>query len=171
VSGLELALEARERSAQRLLDAYVEAVDSKDLDRWVGLFAEEASYIVTSRDNFEIAEQRGLRPVGFVHDHSHDRILDRVTLIRKAWEGHFDDYQPRHVLSPCTIDPIEDEDAVSLRASVAIYITEPGIPASRLLAVGQYRDVVAFTGDGPRFRSKLVLLDTTTLPRYFVYPL
>ena len=38
-------------------------------------------------------------------------------------------------------------------------------------AVGQYRDEIVFTDDGARFRSKLVLLDTNVLPRYFIYPL
>lgn len=164
------ATETAERAALRLLQEYVELVDGKDLDGWADAFADDASYIVTTQENLARREGQGL-PVGFVHDHSKDRILDRVTLIRKAWSGHYDDYQPRHVLSTSLVDAHDGEDALSLRTNLSIYITEPNIPGSRVLAVGQYRDVVVFTDDGPRFRSKLVVLDTSTLPRYFIYPL
>jgi salicylate 5-hydroxylase small subunit len=166
----DIAAEQRERAALRLVHDYAEVVDSKDLDAWIELFAEEASYIVTSQDN--LARRAGERsPIGYVHDHTKDRIHDRVTLIRQAWAGHYDDYQPRHVLSSVAVDVGEDGDTASARTGLAIYVTEPNIPGSRLLAVGEYRDEIVFTDEGARFASKLLVLDTNVLPRYFIYPL
>jgi salicylate 5-hydroxylase small subunit len=166
-----ITVDQREKAILRLLQDYVEAVDTKDLDRWTEFFADEASYIVTNQENLARSVEGNTRPVGYAHDHNKDRIHDRVTLIRKAWAGHYDDYQPRHVLSMPVIDLAEDEDTATVRANVSVYITEPSITGSRLLAVGQYRDEVTFTDEGPKFASKLVVLDTNVLPRYFIYPL
>ncbi|MDA8072490.1 MAG: nuclear transport factor 2 family protein [Actinomycetota bacterium] len=148
-----------------LVDRYVEAVDGRDMRAWADLFAQEASYVVVSRENVE----RGL-PLALVMDHSRDRIEDRVTSVTKVWAGHINDYWPRHMISNLDVN-IDTPSSGGVRANFALFVTEPDEIGSRLLAVGRYEDQVTLEGGVARFSSKKVVLDTTVLPRYFVYPI
>jgi 3-phenylpropionate/cinnamic acid dioxygenase small subunit len=150
---------------EALQHAYVRTVDGMDMTQWPAHFAAEASYVVTTRENVE----RGLG-IALVLDGSRDRIEDRVTYITKVWDGHYNAYWPRHVIGPTVITGRSGDD-LELETPVAVYITEPDEIGSRLLAVGVYHDVVTFEDGAARFRSKHVVLDTSVLPRYFVYPL
>lgn len=155
------------RAVGDLLDRYVGVVDDRRIEDWPALFAPEASYSVVTRENVE----RGLR-VALVLDDTRARINDRVRYIQDVWEGHFNDYYPRHVLSRTVF--VGDDDPpggiVTARTSFAVYLTEPG-STSTLLAVGEYADRVTLAGGEARFVEKRVVLDTSVLPRYFVYPL
>lgn len=164
MSGIQTELTLVER-ADRLQREYVRTLDNIDLVRWPALFAREASYVVNSRENIDL----GLG-LALILDDSRDRIEDRLLYITKVWEGHYNEYWPRHILGPGA--PVRVEaDEVEIETPFAIYMSEPGEVGSRLLAVGCYRDVVVVEDDEARFASKLVVLDTTVLPRYFVYPL
>lgn len=148
----------------RLVNEYVGVLDRKEVEGWAALFAREAGYYVIPRDNLE----RGL-PLAIVYDDSRSRIEDRVDYIRKVWHGHYDDYQPRHMVSTIVVTPMGAEE-FSVSANFAVYATElEGTTA--LLAVGEYRDVVVIEDGVPRFKEKRVILDTSVLARYFVYPL
>ncbi len=164
---------SREQAARDLLAQYVRVVDDPGrIDDWPELFADEAEYRVVTRENLEA----GL-PVAVVWDDTKDRILDRVTVIREFWgaggrleDRHYNQVQPRHVVGPVWTEPQED-GSVRLVANFAVWITPAADTAPRLLALGEYRDVVVFTPHGPRFRSKWVVLDTAVLQDVFVYPL
>ena len=155
------------RAVNDLLDRYVCVLDDRRIEDWPALFAPEASYSVVTRENVE----RGLR-VALVLDDSRARIHDRVTYIRDVWAGHFNDYYPRHVLSRTLLvgEDGPSEGIVTARTSFAVYLTEPG-STSTLLAVGEYVDRITLDGGMARFADKRVVLDTSILPRYFVYPL
>ena len=153
----------RRQQAIDLLYRYVRQVDSRQVDAWPSYFAAEAEYIVISRENHE----RGL-PVCFIHDDVRDRIDDRITFLKEIWT-EYDDYWPRHILSTVTVDV--DGDRAHLQASFAMYVTEQAAGNTRLLATGEYQDEIVFEDGEPKFASKRVILDTTVLPRYFVYPL
>lgn len=148
----------------QLLQLYVEIVDSGDIHRWPDLFALDASYQVISRDNL----QAGL-PLSFVLDDSRGRILDRVTYIHEVWKNAVNDYVPRHLISLPRVVGI-GENAYHLDAAFAVYATSLA-GESNLLAVGTYDDEIVYEAGSPRIRSKRVIVDTTVLPRYFIYPL
>ncbi len=164
----------RERQALELLARYVRVVDDPErVEEWPDLFADEAEYLVITRENLE----RGL-PVAVIRDDSKDRILDRVTVIREFWgaggrmeDRHYNDVRPRHLVGPVWVEPAEGEDAVRLVANFAVWTTATVDGTPRLIALGEYRDVVVFTPQGPRFRFKWVVLDTPVLQDVFVYPL
>jgi 3-phenylpropionate/cinnamic acid dioxygenase small subunit len=149
---------------ERLCYEYVRAVDRKDMEGWAGLFAADGAYFVVARENYE----RSL-PIAFIYDDSRARIEDLVTYVRKIWAGHYDEYQPRHLLSNVLVEELEGQ---TYRASAhfAVYVTEEE-GTSGLLAVGEYDDLVVLEDGVPRFRRKTCILDTNVLPRYFVYPL
>lgn len=168
VPGSTSDLASLEREAAQLLHRYIRCVDDADLEGWSALFGNDSSYIVTTRDNLSRCPTSG-PPIGFVHDHTKDRILDRVTLVRKAWEGHFDEYRTRHVVG---LPGVEHKDGrILMRANLALYITEEAQVGSVLLAVGEYVDELRLQEGTLLFGSKMVVLDTEVLPRYFTYPL
>jgi 3-phenylpropionate/cinnamic acid dioxygenase small subunit len=152
-------------AVRSLIHAYVRNLDQLKIAEWEDFFAAEAYYEVNSRENIE----RGLS-LAHVLDHTRDRIHDRVTYILDVWEGHYNSYWPRHIIG----EPVEtgrEDGLVYVETPFAMYITEAGSIGSRLLAVGNYEDVITFEDDRPKFRSKRVVLDTTVMPRYFVYPI
>lgn len=149
-----------------LVNQYLSAVDNRRLDNWVNLFDKDCSYIVITRENYE----QGLS-LALVLDDSKDRVNDRVTYISKVWDGHYNDYYPRHFISNLQIQPLENsKNEFIVKSNVAIYITEAD-GYSRLLAVGEYLDLVKINDGVAKFKEKKVILDTSVLPRYFVYPL
>lgn len=163
----------REQAARELLARYVRVVDDPDrIEEWPDLFADVAEYRVVTRENLEA----GL-PVAVVCDDTKDRILDRITVIREFWgaggrleDRHYNQVRPRHVVGPVWTEPQED-GTVRVVANFVVWGTPTSDPAPRLLALGEYRDVVEFTDRGARFRSKWVVLDTPVLQDVFVYPL
>ncbi|MCS7236258.1 MAG: aromatic-ring-hydroxylating dioxygenase subunit beta [Armatimonadota bacterium] len=166
-------LSVREQAARELLARYVRVVDDPDrVEEWPDLFADQAEYRVVTRENLEA----GL-PISVVCDDTKDRIMDRVTVIREFWgaggrleDRHYNQVRPRHVVGPVWTEPQED-GTVRVVANFVVWGTPTTDPAPRLLALGEYRDVVEFTARGPRFRSKWVVLDTPVLQDVFVYPL
>ena len=164
---------ARKQAALDLVTRYVRiADDARRIAEWPDLFADEAEYIVVTRENHE----RGL-PIAIVRDDSKDRIRDRVTVIREFWgaggrteDRHYNEPWPRHVVGPVWAELTESGD-VAVGAHFVVYQTVQITDAPRLLAMGEYRDVVTFAGGEPRLRSKKVILDTPVLQDVFVYPL
>lgn len=165
--------ERQRQAAQDLLVRYIRVVDDpRRIEEWPALFADQAEYVVITRENYE----RGL-PIAVIRDDTKDRIFDRVTIIREFWgaggraeDRHYNAAVPRHIVGPVWVEPGE-AGAVLLGANFAVYQTVNIDTSPRLLAVGEYRDVVEIVGTTARFKSKTVILDTSVLQDVFVYPL
>ena len=144
---------------------YVEALDHRDLDAWLGCFSRsaDASYFCIPAENVE--QQL---PIGLMYDDCRARIEDRVTFITKIWVGTYQPYRTRHFVQRIGT-PRRSGGQWHLVSNFSIAITPEG-GTSSLLSVGQYEDVVEFDGGEPRFLSKRAVYDTTVLPRYIVYP-
>jgi len=168
-----LEADARRQAALDLLVRYVRVVDDpRRLEEWPGLFAAEAEYLVITREN----QERGL-PIAIIRDDTRDRILDRLVVIREFWaaggrpeDHHYNTGWPRHVVGPSWAEADED-GRVLVGAHFAVWSTAAVDGSPRLLAVGEYRDVVDFSTGEPKLRSKTVILDTPVLQDVFVYPL
>jgi anthranilate 1,2-dioxygenase small subunit len=164
----------RREAALDLLARYVRVVDDPArIDEWPELFTDDAEYIVITRENLE----RGLE-IAIIRDDSKDRIIDRLTLIRDFWgaggreeDRHYNQMRTRHIVGPSWVEPGEG-DAVLMGANFMVWASAQvdlsGAP--RLTAIGEYRDVVEFSGGTARFRSKTVMLDAPVLQDVFVYP-
>ncbi|MGH2349119.1 MAG: aromatic-ring-hydroxylating dioxygenase subunit beta [bacterium] len=165
--------EGRRQAALELLVHYIRIVDNpRRIGEWPDLFTDDAQYVVITRDHHE----RGL-PIAVIRDDTKDRILDRVTVIREFWgaggrmeDRHYNEAWPRHVVGPAWVEFAESGEAL-VGANFAVWTTPQVESTPRLLAVGEYQDVVDLTGDRPRFKSKKVILDTPVLQDVFVYPL
>ena len=145
-----------------LQNRYVRALDRKDLNAWLGLFAEDGQYIVIPGDN----EAAGL-PMALMMDDCHERLVDRVTYVTKVWS--FDDYQMRHFVQRVHVEPGANGDQ-HVESHFTVYYTKQSGQAA-ILAVGRYEDVVTISGDTASFRKKKVIIDNFLLPMNVVYPL
>lgn len=154
----------RKRQVQDLLARYVEILDAKRLEEWPELFAAQASYMVTTREN----EELGL-PLAVVCDDTKDRIFDRVSIVREFWKDHFNDQTPRHILGSTVIEG-GGASEFKAKTNFVVYLTKR-IDGSTLLFPGEYLDTVGFEDGEIRFKAKRVVLDTPVLPDAFVYPL
>ena len=141
---------------------YIRALDRKDLQAWLALFAKDGQYFVIPSDN----EASGL-PIALMMDDCYERLVDRVSYVTKVWS--FDDYQMRHFVQRTHVEPAGDGGfAVESNFNV-FYTNQLGQPA--ILAIGRYEDVVAIDGDTASFRKKRVIIDNFLLPMNIVYPL
>ena len=111
-------MESIKARVDELMDGYARALDRKDLEKWAGFFARQASYYVIPRENLE----RNL-PMAHVFDDTRERIDDRVDYIRKVWHRHYNDYQTRHILSSTGITA-GDAGEFLAATNVAIYMTD-----------------------------------------------
>ena len=152
-------------AVEELMRRYVRVLDNRDIEGWVNCFAAEASYTVVPRSNLE----QGL-PLCIISDESKDRIRDRVVFIRKIWKGNFTDYTTRHLSMLADLRAGDGEGEIEARSNVSIFASEPD-GESKILAVGEYIDVIVAFENGCFFKRRQVVLDTEVLPRHIVYPL
>lgn len=147
---------------------YIDALDSKDMGRWLATFAHDAdaSYICISRDNVE----QGLE-LAMMLDDNRARIHDRGTFINEIWVGTFQDYRTRHFAQRVHAERLADGTA-SVRSHFTVLYTPDDVGTSEVLATGTYEDVVQLApDDGSRLKSRRAVMDTVVLPRYLVFPL
>ena len=138
------------------------AVDDGDLKKWPDFFAENGSYYVYPRDNYESGF-----PIALIMDDNKDKIKDRVTIIEKIWTYNIQ-YQ-RHIISNIIVTESED-NKVQAYSNFVIHLTDREGNTNWKL-VGKYLDTVVFEEESPKFEKRIAILDTFTLPNYFVYPL
>jgi 3-phenylpropionate/cinnamic acid dioxygenase small subunit len=150
--------------ADALQRRYILALDRRDLQGWADCFADPGSYVCATREN----EDQGLG-LGFMMDDSLARIKDRVTYINQVWAGTFEDYTTRHFVQrlECRAG---NGGALIVQSSLLVAYTDTA-GRSQLLAAGLYVDEITMASQGARFSSKKALLDTSTIPRYLVYPI
>lgn len=152
-----------------LMARYAAALDRRDLAAWAGLFADEASYTVASAEN----EAANL-PLLHINDDSRSKIDDRIRFIEGIWEGSFNDYIQRHILSlPVVSRRPDGRSAVEL--SFSVYATETDFGSARagrsaLLCVGNYHIETVGQKSARRLSALKVVLDTSALAQSLVYP-
>ncbi len=139
-----------------------ESWNSIQLEAWIDLFAEECRYKILPRENY----QRGL-PLGLISCDSKGMLRDRVKSLREA--NIYNIHQPRRMIGNVEILG-EQDGCYEVVANYAAYQTDAeGV--TRLFSVGQYRDAVVVEAGQFKFREKLVLLDTFSVPNLLAIPL
>jgi anthranilate 1,2-dioxygenase small subunit len=148
-----------------LQSRYAAALDNRDMSAWLDCFATEASYLCTHRES----EEQGL-PLALMMDDCAQRLRDRVKFITEVWAGTFEDYWTRHFAQRIA-HRIREDGICEVTSNFSVFYTT-SVGLSAVLAVGRYEDEVLVTDDGKaKFRSRRAIIDTSTLPRYLVYPL
>lgn len=141
---------------------YIRALDQKDLNAWLALFAKDGQYLVIPSDN----EASGL-PLALMMDDCYERLVDRVSYVTKVWS--FDDYQMRHFVQRTRVEAAGDLD-FAVESNFSVFYTNQ-LGQAAILAIGRYEDVVSIEGERASFRKKRVIIDNFLLPMNIVYPL
>ncbi|CAM5317675.1 nuclear transport factor 2 family protein [Eoetvoesiella caeni] len=153
----------------RLMARYANYLDKRDLSAWASLFSDEASYSVASSENVNAGW-----PLLLLDDDSKSKIDDRVRFVREFWEGHYNDYLSRHVMStPLIIDT--EGHRVRFEQNFSLYMTETDAASdksgmSSLLGVGHYAGEVSAVEGHLKLTSLCAYLDTCVLTSALVYP-
>ncbi|TAL75615.1 MAG: aromatic-ring-hydroxylating dioxygenase subunit beta [Burkholderiaceae bacterium] len=144
--------------------SYMKSLDDQSMRGWLDCFAEQASYICTTRENVE----QNL-PIALMMDDTRARIEDRGRAVEKVWAGTFEDYRTRHFIQNLKyVEVSEGRWAAESNFMVTCTTTRGDI---RLLAAGVYMDEIVLVGASAKFSSRKAVLDASTTPRYLVYPI
>lgn len=145
-----------------MLDSYIVALDDDRLEAWPEYFLADGLYKILSRENVSL----GL-PAPLMYYYSQGMMQDRVRALREALT-----YQPafyRHLVSAPQISAGEPGEFLA-GSNFALYLTtEEGV--SELYTTGRYADVIVLTGSGPKFRSRIVTMDTFGVRNLISVPL
>ena len=146
---------------QDLYDAYAEALDDFELERWPELFTEKCRYEAVSRENFE----RGL-PLATILCESRGMLEDRVAALRRT--SMYAPRSVRHLTSH--IRASAEGDGFRVRANYAVLQTRVDA-LTEILSAGRYLDRVVRDAGRLRFQEKRVIFDSVLVPNSLVYPL
>lgn len=160
-----VTLETRQ-AIEDLMHDYVHCIDDDDLERWPTLFAAQCLYRVVPRENADLN-----LPIAIMFCDSQGMLQDRVTAHRKAnlFGAHF----YRHIVSSIRITS-EDHGVFSVRANYVVFRTAADAVhygTTEVYSVGTYRDTIIFEDGAPKFREKIVIVDTSKILSLLVTPL
>ena len=141
---------------------YGALIDAADFDGWLSLFVRECSYHIISRENYE----RGL-PAALIFCDSRAVLEDRIRALCEA--NKYNIHTDRHLIGLPRLTGIERSETF-IEAPFAVYQTDQD-GETRLFAAGLYRDRIALEAGSPKFRDKLVILDTFAVPSLLATPL
>jgi anthranilate 1,2-dioxygenase small subunit len=146
-----------------LISVYAHALDDGDIDQWPGFFTEKALYHITTRENYEA----GL-PIGIIRCSGRGMMTDRVKAFHTA--NIFEPHSYNHMIGAAVMGPGKSSGAVTSRCNFQIVrIMEDG--RMDLFATGKYLDEVVFEGGMPKFRERVVVLDSRSVDILIVVPL
>ena len=156
-----MSLALRE-AAIDLVDDYVGLIDAGKFEAWLDLFAEQSSYRIVPRENYD----RDL-PAAIILCTSKDMLRDRIVSLRKAneYNPHYD----RHLVTNIRVRP-DGEEAVRIEAHYLVVQTNLE-GQSRLFSSGRYLDRARMENGRMLFTEKLVIVDTFSVPTLLATPL
>jgi anthranilate 1,2-dioxygenase small subunit len=143
----------------RLLAEYGGLIDAAKFEEWLELFAEECTYHIVPRENYD----RGL-PAALVFCDSRAMLDDRIRALREA--NKYNIHTDRHVIGL----PRIVEGGSTIEAPFAVYQSDQE-GDTRLFATGLYRDRLQPAGHELKIRDKLILLDSFAVPSLLATPL
>ena len=97
-----------------------------------------------------------------------NQLTDRIVSYREANEYnlHYD----RHMISNSRIDDREEKNTFRVLSNYTVYQTNLD-GESRLFSVGYYDDLIVYENGSPKFKEKIVVVDTYSIPTLLATPL
>lgn len=141
---------------------YVHAVDDDDLEAWPEFFLADSAYKIVTREN----HAAGL-PMGILYCDSQGMMRDRVLALRTA--NIFEPHTHCHILSRSRYMPGENGEVTGRTNFQVIRTMEHG--QMDLFVVGKYLDRFDVSGAAPRFKERLVVLESRQIDVLLCYPL
>jgi len=142
--------------------AYGRCIAENRLEEWPEFFAEPCLYRVVPRENDELGF-----PLSIMMCDSRGMLQDRVRSLREA--NIYNIHYPLYQISNIEVVG-EDGGTLDVRAIYAAFQTDRE-GHTKVFSVGRYRDKVVFVNGQPRFREKVVVLDTFNVPNLLAVPL
>lgn len=145
-----------------LLTDYGHLIDSDQLEDWLDFFVEDCVYKIIPRENVV----RDL-PLSLVLCENKNMLRDRILSLRKA--NIYNIHTDRHLISGIRV--VGETDGIhSVEANYAVFQTNQD-GETRVFSVGKYVDKVVFVDDRPKFKEKIVVVDTASVPTLLATPL
>ena len=153
-------------AVEDLTHAYVHCIDEDKLEEWPSFFATECLYTVMPRENLD----QGL-PIALISCDSQGMLSDRVTAHRRAniYGPHF----YRHQVSSLLLTA-QDDGSIAARSNYVVFRTWADViqyGSTEVYSVGMYRDKIVFENEQPKFKERLVIVDTCRIDSLLVTPL
>ncbi len=151
---------------EELLHAYVQCIDEDRLEAWPEFFTEDCVYKILPRENVD----QGL-PIALMYCDSRGMLQDRIVAHRQA--NLFAPHVYRHLVSAIRVTG-QNNGVITARANYAVFRTtlDPvHYGTTEVYSVGEYRDQIVFANGVPRFKEKIVVVDTSKIQSLLVTPL
>jgi len=141
---------------------YARVLDEDRLEAWPPLFVADGVYKVVPRENRDRDVQ-----LAVMYCDSRNMMIDRVRALREA--NVYNLHYPRHIVS--NVELLGERDgAYEVTACFTVYQSDME-GQTRLYSVGEYRDRIVRERDGLRFREKVAICDTFSIPNLLAIPL
>ena len=144
------------------LNDYAYKIDDGEFEAWPDFFTEDAFYQVITKESYEA----GL-PVGILTCDGRGMMVDRTRALRDA--NIYEPHSYSHFLSRPSLTMMEDS-VIAARTNFQIIRTmESG--DQFLYGVGKYLDEIVWEDDMPKFRKRMVILESRRVDVLLVLPL
>lgn len=153
-------------AVEDLIHAYVHCIDDDALEEWPNFFAAECQYLVIPRENLD----QDLS-IPLMSCDSQGMLHDRVVAHRKAniYGAHF----YRHLVSSIRLTE-QDDGVIAARSNYVVLRTWADVVqygSTEVYSTGGYKDLVVFENGQPKFKERLVIVDTCRIDSLLVTPL
>lgn len=146
---------------ETFLADYAYRLDDGKIDDWTGFFTEDATYQITTRENFEAGY-----PIGIMLCKGRGMMEDRVLALKTA--NVFEPHTYCHIVGRPDLRE-ESVGTLSARSNFIVYRTmEDG--EAELFATGKYLDRIVFDAGAPKFSERKVILDSRRIDVLLVFP-
>lgn len=147
---------------ESFLADYAHRLDDGKIDEWTGFFTENATYLITTRENFEAGY-----PIGIMLCKGRGMMEDRVLALKTA--NVFELHTYCHIVGRPDLRE-ESPGAFAARSNFIVYRTmEDG--EAKLFATGKYLDRIVFEAGAPKFSERKVILDSRRIDVLLVFPI
>jgi len=150
------------RAIDDLISDYAEFIDSDRLEDWLDFFVEDCIYKIIPKENVD----QGL-PLTLMLCENKNMLRDRIASLREA--NIYNIHTDRHIVSGIRVHG-KTNGAYDVTANYAVFQTNQE-GATRVFSVGVYHDKIVFDGGVPKFKEKVVIVDTAAIPTLLSTPL
>jgi anthranilate 1,2-dioxygenase small subunit len=142
---------------------YATALDEQRLPDWVEMFADDAFYLVTSREN---ADQR--LPVGLIYCEGKAMIRDRAFALEKT--SMFAPRYLRHIIGNLVVTGEQVDGDIRAQANYVVFQVLFDRPDATLHQIGSYHDVFCRTDAGLKLKERRCIYDNLLVPNALCIP-
>jgi len=142
---------------------YAAALDEQRLDDWIGMFTDDALYVVVSRENFD----RGL-PAGLIYCENKAMIRDRAFALKET--TMFAPRYLRHLIGNLAVLGEDERGEIKATANYVLMQVLFDRPDAKLHQVGVYRDVFRREGGELKLAERRCVYDSLLIDNAMCLP-